>query len=140
MTALFSRGKARSLPLLREAAVDFETGRIRTDEAGDVITVTGREAVRVWVWRALQPDNARFAYSAHTDSYGNGLGQLAGRALPEAESRAAGMVREALAPCPYILGAERFSFSREGSRLTAAFTVRTVYGDVNAESEVWDEL
>ncbi len=138
--ALFSRGKAESLPLMREAAVDFDSGRIRMDENGDVVRVAGREAVRVWVWRALQPDNARFVYSAHTDSYGNTLGQLAGKALPEAESRVAGMVREALAPCPYILGAERFSFTREGSRLIAAFTVRTVYGDVAAESEVWDEL
>lgn len=137
--ALFSEGRRTSLPLLREVAVDFTLGQPILEGNGEVRYVTGREAVRVWVWRALQPDNVRFLYSAHTDSYGNQLARLAGSALPEAESRIAGMVREVLGVCPYILSVDRFSFTREESRLIAAFTVHTVYGDVPAESEMWDE-
>ena len=57
-------------------------------------------------------------------------------ALPEAENRLARMVREALRVCPYITSVERFSFTREKSGLKAAFTVKTVYGALTAESEV----
>jgi len=133
--ALFSYEGQKRLPLMQEAAVDFNTGQPLLEADGTFRLVSGLEAVRVWVWRALQPDNVRFAYSAHTDSYGNQLHLLAGKSLPHAESRLAGLVRETLQVCPYITGVERFSFTREGSRLVADFTVRTVYGELKAESE-----
>lgn len=133
--ALFSYEGQQSLPLMREVAVDFNTGQPVLETDGTFRLVSGLEAVRVWVWRALQHDNTRFAYSAHTVSYGNQFHLLTGKALPQAESRLAGLVREALLVCPYITGVERFSFTREGSRLVAAFTVRTVYGEMSAESE-----
>ncbi|MBR5244600.1 MAG: DUF2634 domain-containing protein [Clostridia bacterium] len=133
--ALFSYGGQQNLPLMQEVGVDFHTGQPLLEPDGSFRLVSGLEAVRVWVWRALQPDNTRYAYSAHTVSYGNQFHLLAGKSLPQAESRMAGLVRETLLVCPYITGVERFSFRREGSRLIAAFTVRTVYGEMSAESE-----
>ena len=133
--ALFSYDNHTALPRMVEVAVDFNTGQPLMEADGRFRLVSGLEAVRVWVWRALQPDNVRFAYSAHTDSYGNQLHLLAGKSLPHAERRMAGLVRETLLVCPYITGVEKFSFTREGSRLVAAFTVRTVYGELAAESE-----
>ena len=133
--ALFSYGGQLNLPLMQEVGVDFHTGQPLLEPDGSFRLVSGLEAVRVWVWRALQPDNTRYAYSAHTVSYGNQFHLLAGKSLPQAESRMAGLVRETLLVCPYITGVERFSFTREGSRLIAAFTVRTVYGEMSAESE-----
>ena len=133
--ALFSYGGQQNLPLMQEVGMDFHTGQPLLEPDGSFRLVSGLEAVRVWVWRALQPDNTRYAYSAHTVSYGNQFHLLAGKSLPQAESRMAGLVRETLLVCPYITGVERFSFRREGSRLIAAFTVRTVYGEMSAESE-----
>lgn len=133
--ALFSYGGQQNLPLMQEVGVDFHTGQPLLEPDGSFRLVSGLEAVRVWVWRALQPDNTQYAYSAHTVSYGNQFHLLAGKSLPQAESRMAGLVRETLLVCPYITGVERFSFTREGSRLIAAFTVRTVYGEMSAESE-----
>ena len=133
--ALFSYHNDTALPRMVEVAVDFNTGQPLMEADGRFRLVSGLEAVRVWVWRALQPDNVRFAHSAHTDSYGNQLHLLTGRSLPEAESRLAGLVRETLLVCPYIKGVERFTFTRQEARLTAAFTVRTVYGELTAESE-----
>ena len=133
--ALFSYGGQQNLPLMQEVGVDFHTGQPLLEPDGSFRLVSGLEAVRVWVWRALQPDNTRYAYSAHTVSYGNQFHLLAGKSLPQAESRMAGLVRETLLVCPYITGVERFSFTREGSRLIAAFTVRTVYGEMSADSE-----
>lgn len=134
--ALFYVRNRASLPVMREIAVDFATGRPILDETGDFRYVTGLEAVKVWVWRALQADNVRFAYSAHTGSYGHQMDRLTGLAIPEAESRLARMIRETLGVCPYITGAERFLFTREENTLRAAFLVRTVYGTLTAESEV----
>ena len=133
--ALFSYDNHTALPRMVEVAVDFNTGQPLMEADGRFRLVSGLEAVRVWVWRALQGDNRRFAYSAHTDSYGNQLHLLTGKSMPHAESRMAGLVRESLMVCPYITGVERFSFTREEGRLTAAFTVRTVYGELQAESE-----
>lgn len=133
--ALFSYEGRAGLPLLWEVAMDFTTGQPILEGDGRFRLVSGLEAVRVWVWRALQADNCRFAYSAHTESYGNQFYLLAGKSMSHAESRMAGLVRETLLVCPYITGVERFSFAREGCRLTAAFTVRTVYGEMTAESE-----
>ena len=133
--ALFSYAGQKNLPLMWEVAVDFNTGQPILEADGRFRQVNGLEAVRVWVWRALRPDNTRFVYSAHTASYGNQFHLLTGKALPQAESRLTALVRETLLVCPYITGVERFSFTREGSRLIAAFTVRTVYGELSAESE-----
>ena len=133
--ALFSYEGQQNLPLMREAAVDFNTGQPLLEPDGTFRLVSGLDAVRVWVWRALQHDHTRFAYTAYTVSYGNQFHLLAGKSLPQAESRMTGLVRETLLVCPYITGVERFSFRREGSRLIAAFTVRTVYGEMSAESE-----
>ncbi len=135
--ALFSYDTGAKLPQMTEIAVDFDTGQPILTENGAFRLVQGKEAVRVWVWRALRQDNARFAYAAHTDSYGHQLDVLAGRSMDQAQSRLSGLVREALMVCPYIKGVERFSFTRQEGRLTAAFTVRTVYGEFLAESEAF---
>lgn len=133
--ALFSYEGQKKLPLMQEVAVDFTTGQPLMEPDGQFRLVSGLEAVRVWVWRALQPDHVRFAYAAYTGSYGNQFHLLTGKSLAQAESRLAGLVRECLSVCPYITGVERFSFKREESRLVASFTVRTVYGEIRAESE-----
>ena len=133
--ALFSYEKPAALPLMTEVAVDFVSGQPILETDGRFRLVSGLEAVRVWVWRALQADNLRFAFAAHTDSYGNQLHLLAGKAMPEAESRLPGLIKEALLVCPYITGVERFTYTREADCLRAAFTVRTVYGALEAESE-----
>ena len=83
--ALFSYGGQQNLPLMQEVGVDFHTGQPLLEPDGSFRLVSGLEAVRVWVWRALQPDHTRFAYSAHTVSYGNQFHLLAGKSLPQAE-------------------------------------------------------
>ncbi len=133
--ALFSYKEAAALPRMIEVAVNLSTGQPILERDGRFRLVHGREAVQVWVRRALARDNVRFAWPAHTDSYGHQLHLLAGKSMDQAESRLAGLVREALMVCPYIKGVERFSFTREEGRLIAAFTVRTVYGEFTAESE-----
>ena len=123
-----------ALPLFREFAVDWDAGTLALRD-GEPYTVEGAEALQIWMRLALAAENRRFAYSAHSHDYGNELSGLLGQCRDEgirnAELRR--RITEALTVCPYILGAEDFTFRTEGSSVTAAFTVRTVYHSMNWE-------
>ena len=67
------------------------------------------------------------------DGFAGDGGGHPGGDIPRAESRLPGLIKEALLVCPYITGVERFTFTREADCLRAAFTVRTVYGALEAE-------
>ena len=128
---------AQELPLYTEWAVDWETGGFALRD-GKPYTVTGAEALKIWVRCALHPESVRFLCSAHTADYGNELAaHLAGatdRGVLESLLRRE--IRETLLVSPYITAVDGFAFIQQGSRLTARFRVRTVYGGFNTETEV----
>lgn len=102
------------LPLFREWAVDWESGALALRD-GEPYTVEGDEAVKLWVCLALDARCARWRYSAHSADYGNELA--------------------ALLVCPYITGAEGFSFEHRADGVTVRFTVKTVYNSFETETE-----
>ena len=55
--------ESRSLPLCKEAAWDFEAGT-PVFSGGRPLVVTGAEAVKVWIWKALM--TARCRHSVYT--------------------------------------------------------------------------
>lgn len=132
--ALFEISQPSSLPLFREIAIDFDTGQ-PLEREGEFSFVTGQEALRVWIFRALQPESRRFSCSAHTGAYGNELAALAGQSAAEAESRLPELLRQALAVNPYITGITDLSCVSSGDGLIARFTVETVYGPLIYEGE-----
>lgn len=54
---------AQTLPLYREVAWDFENDVPRF-RGGQPILVEGKEALKVWIWRALR--TARYRYEIYT--------------------------------------------------------------------------
>ena len=132
--AIFSEGGGDALPLFRELATD-ERGAPVLDSDGQPKLVSGAEALRTWVRKALHPQSARFARAAYSARYGNELADLAGAPREEAQSRLAALIRAALLVNPYITAAEEFTFSGEGGTLRAAFRIETVYGTIPYESE-----
>lgn len=122
------------LPLIREWAVDWETGELKRRD-GEPYTVTGDEAVKIWVRLALDAKCVRFLYSAHSHDYGNELGALFGYSMNRGilESELKRRITDALLVCPYITGAEDFSFEVQGSGMTVHFTVKTVYNSFEME-------
>lgn len=126
-----------TLPLYTEWAVDWDAGAFALRN-GQPYTVTGDEALRIWMRCALHPESVRFLYSAHSADYGNQLAAYLSERTQQGilESLVEREVRETLLVSPYITAVDGFSFERSGSRLTARFTVRTVYGDFTTESEV----
>ena len=126
-----------ALPLYTEWAVDWDAGGFALRD-GLPYTVTGTEALKIWVECALHPQSMRFLYTAHTHDYGNELSGLLGGVTDQGilESRLRQIIREALLVSPYITEVEDFSFRKEGSRVTVSFTVRTIYEEFTRNMEV----
>lgn len=124
-------------PLYTEWAMDWDAGAFALRD-GKPYTVTGDEALRVWVRYALDPGNVRFLYTAHSADYGNQLAacmaEQSGRDILESLLRRE--IRETLLVSPYITAVDGFTFTAAGSRLTAAFRVHTIYESFSEETEV----
>lgn len=126
-----------TLPLYTEWAVDWEEGAFALRN-GRHYTVTGDEALRIWVYRALRPESCRFLYSAYSHDYGNQLAAcLSGqtdRGILESLLRKE--IRDTLLVSPYIRQVDGFSFTRSPKGLTVRFAVHTVYEGFTTQTEV----
>ena len=125
------------LPLFREWAVDWEN-RSFALRNGQPYLVSGDEALKIWVTKALRPESKRFIYTAWSTDYGNELASLLGGCVDQGilESQVRQYVRDALLASPYIREVDGFSFSKAGSRVEARFTVHTVYEEFTQTTEV----
>lgn len=132
-----AQSTAKELPLYTDWAVDWNTGTFAVRN-GAFYTVSGDEALRIWVYRALRPENVRFLYSAYSADYGNQLQDYLCTAANQEilESLLEKEIRETLLVSPYITAVDGFSFRREGSCMTAKFTVHTLYDGFTDETEV----
>lgn len=114
--------EASVLPVPVEYGMDFETGQLTGQ------TVSGIEAIKVWVWLCLQTQ--RFRFSIYSWNYGCDFEQYIGVALSDEylSTDARDEIQDALCVSPYITGIENFRADREGDRLTLSFRVATIYG------------
>ena len=130
-----SLSQTSELPLYKEWAYDFERNCLKTRN-GKYYLVEGQEALKIWIYKALKTE--RYRYPAYPRSFGSEtytlIGEGGDREITESEMER--YVQEALLVCPYIIGVGEFEFQHEGSRLTAEFTVMTIYGDIPQE---WSE-
>ena len=126
------------LPVFRELAYDFENNRLLR-RGGRPYLVEKDEALQIWIYKALRAK--RFVWPAYTHAYGSELEEVVGFSSSEeiTESEAKRYITEALMVCPYIQELSDFHFTHNGSRLSVAFTVTTVYGRIYHESEIYNE-
>lgn len=119
----------RRLPLCMEVAWDFEGGK-PIFSGGKPLVVTGAEAVKVWIWKALM--TARTRYDVYSWDYGSEVESLIGQAFTPAVKRSEGAryVREALLVNPYIRAVRQVDVSFRDGLLTIACEVETIYGEV----------
>jgi len=124
-----SETSAAQLPLCREIAWDFVNGT-PIFSGGRPVEVTGAEAVKVWVWKALK--TARFRHDIYTWDYGCEAESLIGQAFtPEVkQSEATRYIREALQPNPYITEVQQVSVEFSNTLLSVHCKVNTIYGEV----------
>lgn len=119
-----------SLDVFREWAWDFGRNCFRLDGDGNMILLSGDEALKVWIYHAIKTD--RWAYLAYSNDYGFEGKALVGKVLTVGERRSEleRMIREALLVNPYIKKVNSVKFERRGVKLDAAVEVTTVYGEV----------
>lgn len=126
--------EAKDLPLCQEIAWDY-----RNDcpifRKGEPVVVTGKEAVKVWIWKALY--TARYRFEIYSRDYGSEFEALIGQAytpmLKEAE--APRYLTECLLINPYITAVKNISVSFDAGRLTVAGTAETIYGEVEIHAD-----
>ena len=120
---------AISLPMCREVAWDFSAGT-PIFSGGRPLIVSGAEAVKVWIWKAIK--TARYRHDIYTWDFGCEAEELVGQNFTPAvkESEAARYIQEALTPNPYITGVRQVEVSFNGTQLTVGCAVSTIYGEV----------
>lgn len=107
--------------------LDIDRGRVRG-------TVDGREAVRQAVYLILNVE--RYAYPIYSRSYGSELSDLIGSPTDYAMSEIKRRITQALLQDDRITGVDGWRLEAGGHSVLAAFTVRTIYGDLEMTKEV----
>lgn len=119
-----------ALSLYREAAWDFQAAQ-PVFKNGNPVYVTGKEAVKVWCWKALLTQRKR--YEIYSWDFGCEAESLIGQNFSEEakQAEAARYVREALEVNPYITRISDLTVGFDDGRLTISAAVYTIYGEVN---------
>lgn len=114
--------------LYKEVKWDFETNTPIFVNGSPVI-VSGKEAVIIWAWKALQVQ--RFRHEIYTWDYGCETDSLIGQPytgeLKQAE--ATRFAKECLLINPYITDVTDITALFEGEDLQISCTIETIYGE-----------
>lgn len=125
-----------NLPLFTEMAIDFNTGEI-IEENGEIKKLTGKEALNVWVWKALKTERNR--YKAYSSSFGNDLTKEIGYVYDRTvkEQLIINEIMECLLVNPYITNVYNFelNYDEENVRLDVKFYIDSIYGTATQEVE-----
>ena len=114
--------KKPSVP--REYGIDFETGQL----TGQI--VEGKEAIKVWVWLALQ--TPRYRNYIYSWDYGNEYEDLIGQGYTEeyTEAEVRRMTEDCLLIKEDLREISGFSVNMGHGTLSVTFTADTIYGDI----------
>lgn len=122
-----------NLPLLTEYAWDFNTDKFLYDGDGHHIVVTGQEALKVWIYKALKTE--RYVHEAYSWSYGIELKPFIGKVMgvKERYSELRRVIVECLMVNPYIRSIDSVTFSQDGPSVTCRITLTSIYGEVSLD-------
>jgi len=111
--------------LLKEYAIDFDTGDILLDENNKFVIVEGIEAIKVRCWLALNIQRNR--YLIYMD-VGNNIKSLIGKNLAYANKNIQSILDEALVDGIYVTSIEDISLIQDDATVTVEFTINSIYG------------
>ena len=124
----------KDLPLFKEMAINFENGEVITNK-GEIVILEGKEALNVWIWKALKTERNRFkAYSSNfgSDIYKE-IGYVYDRTIKD--QLMTNEIVDTLLVNPYITNVYDFemSYSDETLSLNIKFKVDSIYGTATQE-------
>ncbi len=113
----------------REYAWDFQNNTFLLVD-GKFKIVTGKEALQVWIWKALH--TMRLKYSIYSDDYGHDLDSLIGNGFSSGliESEARRFIWKCISVNSHITGIQEFTTIYDEDTLIIKFTVLTDQGEV----------
>lgn len=111
--------------IYKEYEIDWETGQL----TGRI--VEGLEAVKVWIYLALNTD--RYVFEQFTWDYGHELGTLIGTSNNQEylQMEVKRMVEECLFINEHITGVSNLQCEINEEKITISFTAVTDYGEVS---------
>lgn len=121
------------IPLLKEYAIDFQTGEPLISKDGKFTIVEGLDAVKVRCYLALNIHKGR--YFIYKD-VGNNLKSLIGKDLAYINKNIQSLLEDALIDGIYITGINDVTTSQEGEKVTVEFSINSIYGTYSETKEV----
>lgn len=117
------------LPLFKEIDYDFEVNKISIDKYGNILIVTGIDAIKIWILKTLMTPRAR--YEIYTYLYGNDFEMLIGEINQKSyiKSEIKRYIKEALLVNYYIKDLSNFKIEFESSKIYISFKIYTIYGE-----------
>lgn len=108
----------------KEYEIDFKTGQLTGR------TVEGKEAIKIWIWLALQ--TPRYRYYIYSWDYGSEFEELIGQGYTKEyiDAEVQRMTEDCLLVNEDIQSISNFSVSMENSQLVISFTADTIYGEI----------
>lgn len=124
----------RDLPIFKELAIDFNTGEV-LEKDGEIIVLEGKEAINIWIWKALKTERNRF--KAYSNNFGSDIHKEIGYVYDRTikEQLIINEIIDTLLVNPYITNVYDFdiSYSVDTLTLDIAFKVDSIYGTANQE-------
>ncbi|MCD3223933.1 DUF2634 domain-containing protein [Clostridium botulinum] len=116
----------KELEDFREYAIDFKKGELILDELGRNVIVEGNEAIKVWIWKALQ--TVKYRYKAY-DKFGNEFETVIGKGFSKAfvDAEMDRFAKECLLVNSYILDVNNVDTDLSNDTLKIKVQVKTIY-------------
>ena len=119
--------KETEIPLLKDYAINLDTGEIKLNDLGQATIISGIDAVIAQAYRKIHTDKGRFIIYSNT--YGSEFKKLIGKSKSYGDTYAYQMLVDCLVDNKYVTGISDFSTELEQSRYKINFTINSIYGD-----------
>lgn len=119
--------KETEIPLLKDYAIDLETGAIILNDLEQATIVSGLDAVIAQAYRKIHTDKNR--YIIYSSSYGSEFKNLIGKGKSYGDTYAYQMLVDCLVDNKYVTGISNFYTDLEQGKYSINFTLNSIYGD-----------
>ncbi|ACD22495.1 DUF2634 domain-containing protein [Clostridium botulinum] len=125
--------KKKEIPLLKDYAINLDTGEILLDKNKNAIIVEGLDAVIVQAWRKIHTKKidplAGEGYLIYGKNFGSKLHKLIGKSKSNGDIYAYQMLHDCLVDGTYVTGISNFLTELEKSCYKINYTIESIYGN-----------
>ena len=132
-----SNKKEKEVPILRDYAINLDTGEILFGEDGKGIIVEKEDAILVQAWRKLHTYQGRFII--YSPKYGERLEDLYGKGKRIGDLYVYDMVYEALVDNVYVKNINNLTTELKHDKYIISFKLDTIYGILDYYEEIYLE-